>query len=137
MSTIVHVRLVGHHVADTMLLDPVTVWWRASLDELAHLRRRTAQRAFPVVGPDGYVGMLDERWIEHGAPGQAAAELAERAAPVVAATDSVEDLLLSVVNAPARALAVVDGRRVVGLLRVEDVQHLLEDHHHRPTAMGA
>jgi Zn-dependent protease len=133
-ATIVHVRLLGHRVADTMLLDPVTVWWHASVDELAQLRRRSAQRAFPVVGPDGYLGMVDERQIEHGAPGQTAAELAERDAPVVAATDSVEDLLLSVVNAPARALAVVDDRRVVGLLRVEDVQHLLDD---RRPATGA
>jgi Zn-dependent protease len=126
-ATIVHVRLLGHRVADTMLLDPVTVWWHASAHELGQLRRRRDQRAFPVVGPDGYLGMVDERWVEHGAPGQTAAELAERDAPVVAATDSVEDLLPSVVSSPARALAVLDGGRVVGLLRVEDVQHLLED----------
>ena len=135
-ATIVHVRLLGHRVADTMLLEPHTVWWRATTSELAPLLRTSAQRAFPVVGPDGYLGMVDAPQIEHGAPGQTAAELAERDAPVAAATDGVEDLLPSVVNAPARALAVIEGRRVVGLLRVEDVQHLLTEEHRPSTPNG-
>ena len=50
VATIVHVRLGGQRVSDAMLLDPVTVLPTASADELRALLRRSAQRAFPVVG---------------------------------------------------------------------------------------
>jgi predicted transcriptional regulator len=71
--------------------------------------------------------MVDARAIEHGAGRQTAAELAERDAPVVAARDGLEDSLPSLVSAPARALAVVDRRRVLGVVRLEDVQHLVAE----------
>lgn len=126
-ATIVHVRLKGHLVADVMMLDPVIVAPTTSADELRALLRRSAQRAFPVVGEQGYEGLVDARSIELDARGQNAAELAERAAPVIAATDGLEADLPLVVSAPARALAVVDGGRVVGVLRLEDVQHLVSE----------
>lgn len=125
-ATIVHVRTLHLRVGDVMLLDPVLVEPATTLEELRALRRRSAQRVFPVAGPRGYEGLLDAVEIERGSPGSTAAELTERDAPVLAATDGLEACLPSVVSAQARALAVVDGPTVVGVLRVEEVEHLLE-----------
>ena len=141
-ATIVHVRLGGRRVSDAMLLEPVTVSPTSSAVELRALLRRSAQRAFPVVGAFGYEGLVEARAIEHSAPGQRAIELADRVAPGIAATDGLEDHLPLVASTPARALAVVDHGRVVGLLRLEDVQHLLaegalRDDAHGPTAREA
>jgi Zn-dependent protease len=127
-ATIVHLRLVGHRVADTMLCEPVTVEPGASVVQLRALLRRSPQRTFPVVGSAGYEGMVDARAIEHGAADQTSADLAERDAPPVAPTDLVEDRLPELLSTPVHALAVVHNRRVVGVLRVEDVQHVVNDH---------
>ena len=56
-----------------MLLDPVTVQPTTTVDELRALLRRSAQRVFPVVGVDGYEGMIESRMIEHSVRGQRAA----------------------------------------------------------------
>jgi CBS domain-containing protein len=126
-ATIVHLRLSGRTVADTMLWDPVTVSTGAPAAELQTLLRRSAQRAFPVVGPAGYEGMVDARAIEHAAPDQTGGDLAEREAPPIAPTDAVEDRVPELLGTRARALAVVHNQRIVGVLRVEDVQHLVND----------
>ena len=76
VATIVHVRLGGQRVSDAMLLDPVTVAPTTSADELRALLRRSAQRAFPIVGASGYEGMVEARAIEHSAPQECAIELA-------------------------------------------------------------
>ena len=86
----------------------------ADLEQLRELVRRSSQRVFPVVGPRGYEGLLEADSVDVDAVGlgsQAgtAAELVERDAPVLAATDGLEASLLSVAAAPARALAVLDG----------------------------
>jgi hypothetical protein len=124
-ATIVHVRVQYRRVGDVMLLDPTVVNPATTLDELRTLRRHSAQRVFPVVGSHGYEGLLDAGVIEHSSPGRTAAGLTERDAPVLAATDGLEACLPAVVSAPARALAVVDGSTVVGVLRVEEIEHLL------------
>ena len=124
-ATIVHVRLRGQHVGDVMLLEPQVVDPAADLGELRAMVRRSTQRVFPVVGERGYEGLLAAESVERGSQGGTAAALVERDAPVLAATDGLEASLLSVSGAPARALAVLDGRAVVGLLRVEEVEHLL------------
>jgi Zn-dependent protease len=135
-ATIVHVRLAHRCVGDVMLLDPVTVDPTASADELRTLLRRSPQRVFPVVGPGGYEGLIDSDSIEHSDPASTAATLVERAAPVVAATDGLEDCLPLVAGAPGRALAVVDEGRLVGLLRGEDVEHVVRAVMRRATAGG-
>jgi hypothetical protein len=86
--------------------------------------------------------MVESRGIEHSAPGQHAIDLAERAAPGIADTDGLEDNLPLVVSTPAYALAVIDHGRVVGVLRLEDIQHLVgedafHDRGHAPTSTGA
>jgi CBS domain-containing protein len=110
-----------------MLRDPATINPGASVPELRALVRTTAQRAFPVVGAAGYEGMVDAREIEHAAADQTGSDLAERDAPAIAASDGVEDRLPELLGTRVRALAVVDDRRVVGVLRVEDVAHLVND----------
>ena len=124
-ATIVHVRLQGRRVADLMLLEPRVVDPGTDLEQLRSLVRRSSQRVFPVVGPRGYEGLLDADKIGLGSRAGIAAELVERDAPVLAATDGLEACLLSVTTAPARALAVLDGPEVVGLLRAEEVEHLM------------
>ena len=139
-ATIIHVRLGGRRVADAMLLEPVTVSPTASAAELRSLLRHSPQRVFPIVGAAGYEGILDARAIEQSPPARAI-ELSERPTPGIAATDDLEDNLPLVMSSSAHALAVLDRGRVVGLLRLEDVQHLVsEDAFHRthgPTATGA
>ncbi len=129
-ATIVHVRLQGRRVADAMLLEPRVVDVDADLDQLRELVRRSSQRVFPVVGPRGYEGLLEADSVDVdvvglGSQAGTAAELVERDAPVLAATDGLEACLLSVTAAPARALAVLDGPEVVGILRVEEVEQLM------------
>jgi Zn-dependent protease len=134
-ATIVHVRLRGSRIADVMLLDPVVVDPAASAADLHTLLRRSAQRAFPIVGSQGYEGMIDAAAVEHSPPGCVAADLATRV-PSVALTSSLEDALSLTARSPVRALAVADtdrADRIVGLLRVEEIEHLLTDLGHHPS----
>lgn len=125
-ATVLHVRLESHSVADVMLMAPIVVPPDASNDELRALLRRSAQRVFPVVSERGYEGLVDAAAIERSAPGRSAAEVLESDSPVLAGTDDVEGWLPQLVSSRAHALAVLDGSTVVGVLRVEEIQHLLE-----------
>jgi Zn-dependent protease len=132
-ATIVHARLRGSSVADVMLLDSVVVAPTASVADLRMLLRRSAQRAFPVVGTQGYEGMIDAAAVEHSPPEHVAADIATRV-PLITLTSSLEEEALPLaVKSPVKALAVADAGRVVGLLRVEDIQHLLTDLGYQPT----
>jgi stage IV sporulation protein FB len=126
-ATLAHWRLAGHQVGDAMLHEPVTIAPEASIAELHGLSRGSAQRAFPIFGPAGYEGILDASAIEHAVAGATAVGLADREAPPIASRDDLEERLPTLLSTPARALAVVDGPRVVGVLRAEDVQHLVDE----------
>ena len=126
-STIVHIRLSGHRVSEVMLLDPITITPNASATQLRELLRRSPQRVFPVVGPTGFEGMVDAPVIIRAAPDETADTLAHRDAPIVASDDSLEDDLSRLVGTRTHALAVIDDGRVVGVVRLEDVQHLVAD----------
>jgi Zn-dependent protease len=131
-GTVAHLRLRGKRIADVMLLDPVVVDPATDADDLRRLLRRSAQRAFPVVGPHGYEGMLDARAIGSGASGRLAADLAFQQ-PALSLTSSLEEEALPLVmGSPARSAAVVEDGRVVGLLRSDDIQHLVTDRGPRP-----
>ncbi len=126
-ATIVHVRLRGVQLADVMLLDPTLIAPTMSVPELRALARRDPQRVFPVVGPGGYQGMVDATTAGVAdAVGPVAA--VARAVPVIAASSNLEEIAIpSVVGSSTAAVAVIDAGRVVGLLRIEDVEHLLTD----------
>jgi Zn-dependent protease len=130
-ATVVHVRLRGRRVGDVMLLDPVVVDPNTPVTDLTTLLRRTTQRAFPVMGPSGYEGMLDAAAIDHAWPSQRAREIAHDV-PVVSSGSLDEDALPLLADSPTRAVAVVDDGRLVGLLRLDDVEHLLADLARRP-----
>jgi stage IV sporulation protein FB len=126
-GTIVHVRLRGWRVGDLMLLEPVVIDPTTTIDELAVIRRRSPQRVFPVVGADGFRGVVDAGHVQPEQSGEGWNALVLHEAPVVMATDLVEDCLPLVAGTPTHALVVLEGANVVGLLRIEEVQHLLAD----------
>jgi CBS domain-containing protein len=123
-ATIVHVRLTGNRVGDVMVFDPVVLSPSTTAASARALLRHSPQRALPVVGPDGYEGLVDADGVERGDPHRAVAELITDA-PVVAASDDLEECVPLLVASPVRALAVLDPvGRVVGLLRAEDVERM-------------
>jgi len=126
-STIIHLRLSGHRVSEVMLRDPITIAPNAPATELRELLRQCPQRVFPVVGPNGYEGMVDAPVIMRAAGDETAGELAYRDAPSVESGDRLEDDLSPLIDTRGRALAVVDDGHVVGVVRLEDVQHLVSD----------
>ena len=127
-ATTIHVRLKGRSVADVMLRDPLVLDPRTGLDELQGLVQRTAQRAFPVVGPDGYLGLLRLDRIPPGATHVRVGDLVDRSTPTVTPAARLEDDVVPLlVRSPARALAVLENGHIVGLVCVEDVEHLVAD----------
>jgi stage IV sporulation protein FB len=126
-ATIVHLRLSGRCVRDAMLREPVSLRRDTPVPELRTLLQRSAQRVFPVGGPAGYEGIVDARAIERAATGATVAEFVDRETPAISPSDDLEDRLAMLLASSRHALAVVDGRRVVGVLRFEDVQHLVTD----------
>jgi Zn-dependent protease len=133
-ATTIHIRLRGRRVVDVMLRDPIVLDASTMASDVAALRQATPQRVFPVVDGSSYLGLLR---ITPAAPGQtetSAADLTDRSTPPVAPTSNLEeDALPLLVRSPARAVAVADGTRIVGLVCIEDVEHLLaEAVAHRP-----
>ena len=126
-GTIAHVRLGHRVVGDVMLIDPVVVETTTSAAALHDINRRTAQRVFPVVGPNGYEGMVEPVGLAPGQTDTTVDRLEHHSVPVLAPSDGLEDSLPTVVQAPGRAVAVLEGSRVVGVLRFEEVEHLLRE----------
>ena len=124
-ATIMHVRLHDRVVGDVMLLDPVVVNAAASAAEVRAVHRRSAQRVFPVVGAQGYEGMIDAAALAGAAAATVVSALEHRDIPVVAPADDLEPCVATVVAAPGRAVAVLEGADVVGVLRIEEVEGLL------------
>jgi Zn-dependent protease len=125
-ATTVHVRLRGVRIADVMLLDPVVVEPTMAVENLRLLLRRSPQRVFPIVGTHGYAGMIDATTVERTPPGRVASNLGQQV-EAVAVSGSLEDALLSVMNSPVKAVVVSKDGQIVGLLRSEEVDHLLAD----------
>jgi stage IV sporulation protein FB len=125
-ATLVHVRLEGRRVADVMLLEPVVVPPSTTRAQLLALVRRSPQRVFPVVLAGHYRGLVDATAIERGDPGATALALADATVPTVGVDDEVEDDVALLLTAPPHAVAVTDATNLVtGLLRLEEVQHLV------------
>jgi stage IV sporulation protein FB len=125
-ATVVHAALRNRRVDELMLLDPVIVDAGAHAGDLRDVLRRTAQHAFPVVDDRGYLGMLDGSTVERAAPMTEAGELAVRDLPRLDAADLVEDRIPDLLASPMRALAVGSETAISGLLRTEDIDHLLQ-----------
>ena len=69
--------------------------------------------------------MVEAISVEGRDPATTVAELEHHAAPVLAPGDGLEGCLPVIVSTPGQALAVLDGKAMVGVLRIEEVQHLL------------
>ncbi len=125
-ATVTHVRLRGASIANLMLVDPVVVTPTTSVADLQALVRRTAQRVFPIVGGQGYEGMVDARMATRSAPAHLASDIALQIAPVDLGAD-LEETASFVADTPTKAVAISAGGRIVGVLRVEEIEHLLTD----------
>lgn len=127
-ATVLHVRLAGRRVRDVMVERPIVVDAATPTDRLVTLARTTAQREFPVVEDGRYAGMVSFYGAEHAPAGTLVGDAMQTDVPVVAPGDSLEESAVPALSASGTgALAVVHGGTVVGLLRTEDVAHLLQD----------
>jgi Zn-dependent protease len=124
-ATVAHLRMRASRISDVMLLDPVVVDSATPANELHVLLRRTAQRAFPVVDAHGYQGMLDATAIEHSQPNRVAGDLAFQQPALSPASQLEEEALPLIMSSPARAAAVIEHDRIVGLLRMDDIRRLV------------
>jgi stage IV sporulation protein FB len=128
-ATLVHVRLQGRRVGDVMLLQPHVLEVSQPIAEVAPFLRRTAQREFPAVDHGAYRGLVTADALEIADP---AATVAAGVVdlPTLSPGDDVETAALAALQeSPFGALAVAEAGRVVGLLRMGDIQHLVQ----RPT----
>lgn len=124
-ATLIHLRLAGRRVRDAMLTPPTTIDASVDATALQQLVRRNCQGVFPVVDQGRYLGVVDVAAIEQAPSGSHAGEFADRTAPVVAPDDDLEGDIPELAATRAHAVAVVDGGRVVGLLRLEEVNRLV------------
>jgi stage IV sporulation protein FB len=121
-GSVIHERLGRLHAADVMVHQPLVVSSHTTLDDIAHLLPTTAQRQFPVVDGDTYLGMVDAAaLLESNA---VAGEVMEPT-PAVSPDTPLDELAL-VDPRVSRAVAVVSGAVVVGLVQLDDVQRLAQ-----------
>ena len=120
-AAIVHQRLAGLTVRDLMIRDPVVVNAHATVGRLEAVLPTTVQRQFPVVSDAGdYVGMIDVTRTWSADPDVVLGDIADRV-PAVPADQPAEDELDLLRRGGRSALAVVEGRSVIGIIRGEDL----------------
>ena len=127
-ATIVHLRLKGLRVSDAMLLDPVVVDEHDTAGDLEHLRRRTAQKVFPVTVAAGSPGMVGTDAIAAAPAETKIRDLMARHLGVPPTASLEQNALPLLQQSPLSALAVVRRGSVVGLLRMEDVDAAVAAH---------
>lgn len=129
-ATLIHLRLVNHRVRDVMLPHPVTLDARLLATDVRLLAGSDRQRVFPVVHDGRYAGTVTAASVAR-APGDAhVGDLLARTT-TLAPDDDLEAHLEALAAAPGAALAVLDAERVVGLLRMEEVDELALGDDHR------
>lgn len=126
-ATLVHLRLTGHRVRDAMLRAPTVVDAAMPISELRRLVRCDEQRAFPVVRDGRLVGLVDPASVTFSSDQASAGDIAIVDAGVVQPDGDLEQSLDALGASRVGATAVVDGDRVVGVLRIEDVEHLVSE----------
>ena len=87
--------------------------------------RRNPQGTFPVVRSGAYVGVVDVATIDRAPAATAAGELADGMAETLAPDDDLESDISALATARTHAVPVVDRGRVVGLLRLDEVNQLV------------
>ena len=125
-ATVVHARLSGRRARDLMVEAPVVVDASEPVEHLALWVRRTSQQEFPVVEHGHYVGLASVYACGEAPAGAVVGDIMNPEVPAVSPDASLEDEVLPVLaGGTYDALAVVDGGRVVGLLRTEDLARFL------------
>jgi stage IV sporulation protein FB len=124
-ATLAHLHLVGRRVRDAMLVMPTTLDESVTAVEMRQVVRRNTQGVFPVVRAGRYVGVVDVASIERAPAAVSAGDLADRTAATLAPDDDLERDLPALAAAPAHSVPVLEGGRVVGLLRVDEVNRLV------------
>lgn len=121
-GSVIHERLGRLHAGDVMVRDPYVIAANTTVEDLTHLLSTTAQRQFPVVDGDAYVGMVDADWLSSGA-----ATVADLVEPVPAVTVNTPLDELALLDArSAHAVPVVVHGLVVGMVQLADVQRLVQ-----------
>lgn len=124
-GTVVHARLAGLRVRDVMVAEPIVVEASTPLWQVSVEARHTFQRSFPVVDGGRYVGMIPEAALAEPRT-RLAGDVADAGVPVLAPDQELEgDALPVATRSDSRALPVLEGDEVVGLLAVEDLERLL------------
>jgi Zn-dependent protease len=127
-ATLVHVRLQGLHVSDALVTDITAIPGEIPVGDLRAVLRHAAQREVPIIGVDGtFVGMVDGLEVaRYGHDDAPISTYADRSSLTVASTDDLETAAAELARRRARSAAVTDrSGRVVGVLRLDDVQRLL------------
>ena len=135
-ATLEHLRLAGRQVRDAVLMMPTTVDATVTAGELRRLVRRNAQPVFPVARAGRYLGVVDVASIERAPDAARAGDLADDSATTLAPDDDLEGDVAAVAAAPGQAVTVVDGARIVGLLRLDDVRRVVAEPGSGGSAVG-
>ena len=126
-ATVVHVGLRNRRVDQLMLLDPIIVTADTTVDQLQALVRRTDAARVPRRRPRALRGHARRRSASH-APHRRRMPVTSR--PAISSSSCRPTVWRSVCppfsRRTTRALAVGSPDAIVGLLRVEDVEHLLQ-----------
>ena len=127
-ATLVHARLSGLRVADATVTELTALPAELRVGEVRELLRHAGQREVPVLGPDGsLVGLIDGLWVaQYGAGDARLGQYADRAVVTLTGELGLEEAATELAQHSKSAGVVVDGAaRVVGVLRLDDVQRLL------------
>jgi stage IV sporulation protein FB len=123
-AAVIHGLVKDLRIRDVMIAGPLTLTSGLPAERAREVLRRTAQRQFPVVGSDGgLVGVVTADDLVAARPGTAIADLA-RDGPVLGPDDPLETSGL--IAGDVAVAPVVEGGRVVGLVRSEDARLLLQ-----------
>jgi CBS domain-containing protein len=121
-GSVVHEELGHLTAADVMIHRPITVPSTVTFGRLTEMLSMTAQRQFPVVEDGRYLAMVDADAI---APFNVrVADLMEPVAAIAPRTPL--DELAALDSRTTRAVPVVDGGAVVGLVSLHDVARLAQ-----------
>ena len=121
-GSVIHERLGKLRAADVMIREPLVLSPVSTAEDVTHLLATTAQRQFPVADNGNYVGMVDAAWLT--APDGRVGDAME---PVVAVGPNTPlDELALIDGRSSKAVAVVVGGAVVGLVQLADVQSLVQ-----------
>ncbi len=126
-GTILHLKARSLAVSDVMIFDPAVLDADLRVRELDFLLHHRAQRDFPVVAEDQYLGMLSADTVARADPEERVGALHLDGVPLLGLEDSLEQSLAHLGVEGRRAVPVGDeSGQVTGLLLASDVLRAVE-----------